>query len=230
VTVVEQSVVAVVSGGLDSVTLAHFVSASGVGIEIVSFDYGQRHRKELVFAESCANRLGAEFRSVDLRTVSELMGGSSLTSLDIEVPDGEYEEGSMRATVVPNRNAIMINIATALAVSRGHRAVAVGVHGGDHFIYPGCRPDFIASQTATLRLANQGLVPPDFEVMAPFVGMSKAEIVGVGDALGVPWTETWSCYRGGETHCGTCGTCIERREAFLIAGVPDPTDYEVART
>jgi 7-cyano-7-deazaguanine synthase len=224
------TVVAVVSGGLDSVTLAHHLVARGHGLEVVSFDYGQRHDKETQFAARCAETLGVPFHLVDLRSISGLLAGSSLTSPDVPVPDGDYREDTMRQTVVPNRNAIMINIAAALAVGQGYDAVAVGVHGGDHFIYPDCRPGFIDAQTTTLRLANEGFVAEGFTVLAPFVDLSKTEIVRLGESLGVPWEQTWSCYRGLDVHCGTCGTCSERREAFREAGVPDPTVYATAGT
>jgi 7-cyano-7-deazaguanine synthase len=218
-------VVAIVSGGLDSVTLAYHLADTGYEVSLISYNYGQRHDKEIEFARLCADRLSAEHFVVDLRAITSLMNTSSLTSDDIEVPDGHYAEETMKITVVPNRNAIMINVATALAVSRGYDFVATGVHGGDHFIYPDCRPGFIASQAETLRLANAGFISEKFDVLAPFVNIPKDGIVTIGDAIQVPWVETWSCYKGGEIHCGSCGTCFERREAFELAGVEDPTAY-----
>jgi 7-cyano-7-deazaguanine synthase len=169
--------------------------------------------------------LSAEHFVVGLRAITGLMNTSSLTSGDIEVPDGHYAEETMKITVVPNRNAIMINVATALAVSKGYDFVATGVHGGDHFIYPDCRPGFITSQAATLRLANAGFISEKFDVLPPFVNIPKDGIVAIGNDIDVPWEETWSCYKGGEIHCGSCGTCFERREAFELAGVADPTSY-----
>jgi 7-cyano-7-deazaguanine synthase len=218
-------VVAIVSGGLDSVSMAYHLADKGYGLSLISYDYGQRHKKEIEFAQLCAQHLNAEHHIVDLTVLTSLMNTSSLTSPDVEVPDGHYAEETMKITVVPNRNAIMINIATALAVSRKHDFVATGVHGGDHFIYPDCRPEFIASQSETLRLSNAGFISDSFEVLAPFVNISKGDIVTLGEKIGVPWIETWSCYKGGDTHCGSCGTCFERREAFEIAGVADPTVY-----
>ena len=223
-------VVAIVSGGLDSVTMAYHLAAQGYGLTLISFDYGQRHRKELDFAAKCAGRLDAEHHIVDLRVLTGLIDSSSLTSAEIEVPDGHYAEETMRITVVPNRNAVMINVAAALAVSRGWDYVATGVHGGDHFIYPDCRPEFIESQARTLRLANAGFVSEHFDVLAPFVDVSKGDIVAIGHLIGVPWLETWSCYKGGDVHCGSCGTCVERREAFELAGVTDPTPYAATPT
>jgi 7-cyano-7-deazaguanine synthase len=218
-------VVAIVSGGLDSVTLAYHLVDQGYEPVLISYDYGQRHSKELDFAKLCAQRLNVKHHLVDLKVLTSLMGTSSLTSDAIEVPDGHYAEETMKVTVVPNRNAIMINVATALAVSESYSFVATGVHGGDHFIYPDCRPEFIESQTETLKLANAGFIATEFDVLAPFVNISKADIVTIGDAIGVPWLETWSCYKGGDIHCGSCGTCFERREAFELANVGDPTFY-----
>ena len=218
-------VVAIVSGGLDSVTLAYHLKASGYDVSLISYNYGQRHDKEIEFARLCAKRLSADHFVVDLRAITGLMNTSSLTSGDIEVPDGHYAEETMKITEVPNRNAIMINVATALAVSKGYDFVATGVHGGDHFIYPDCRPGFITSQAATLRLANAGFISEKFDVLAPFVNIPKDGIVAIGNDIDVPWEETWSCYKGGEIHCGSCGTCFERREAFELAGVADPTSY-----
>ena len=218
-------VVAIVSGGLDSVTLAYHLVDQGYEPVLISYDYGQRHSKELDFAKLCAQRLNVKHHLVDLKVLTSLMSTSSLTSNAIEVPDGHYAEETMKVTVVPNRNAIMINVATALAVSESYSFVATGVHGGDHFIYPDCRPEFIESQTETLKLANAGFIATEFDVLAPFVNISKADIVTIGDAIGVPWLETWSCYKGGDIHCGSCGTCFERREAFELANVEDPTSY-----
>ena len=226
----KEKVVAIVSGGLDSVTMAYELVRRNYEIILISYNYGQRHKKEIMYAKKCAENLGVQHHIVDLQVLSDLLGGSSLTSEEISVPDGHYAEESMRITVVPNRNAIMINVATALAVSMKFDYVATGVHGGDHYIYPDCRPEYIVAQTEALRLANSGFVSDEFEVLAPFVNISKDGIVKIGEAIGVPWLETWSCYKGGEIHCGSCGTCFERREAFSLAGVRDPTNYETTPT
>jgi 7-cyano-7-deazaguanine synthase len=219
--------IAIVSGGLDSVTLAYHLRAEGCALHLLSFDYGQRHKRELYYAARCASHLGAQHNTVDLSGVGRLMGGSALTDA-IPVPDGHYAEGSMRATVVPNRNAIMLAIAYAAAVSEGAEVVATGVHAGDHFIYPDCRPGFVAAFDAMERAAVEGFGHPALHLYAPFVALSKADIVRRGAALGVPFADTWSCYRGGAAHCGTCGTCTERREAFALAGIVDPTEYQEA--
>ena len=217
---------ATVSGGLDSVTLAHVLAADGHDLVCLSFDYGQRHAKEVDFARACADRLGADHHVVDLRSVGALLAGSALTDPTVAVPEGHYTDASMAVTVVPNRNAIMLAVAVGVATARGAGAVAAAVHAGDHTIYPDCRPAFIEAAEHEARVANEGFIADGFRILAPFVEISKADIVRRGAALGVPFAETWSCYIGGERHCGRCGTCVERREAFDLAGVDDPTVYE----
>ncbi len=214
------SALAIVSGGLDSVTLAYLLHSQGYTLRLLSFDYGQRHKKELEYARACAAALDAPIDVVDLSGVGALLKGSALTD-QIPVPDGHYAAPNMAVTVVPNRNAIMLAVAFGIAVSRKLDAVAIGVHSGDHFIYPDCRKEFIQAFAAMEKLSNEG--GPD--LLAPFVDCSKAEIVRQGAALGLPYVQTWSCYKGGALHCGTCGTCVERKEAFQLAGVPDPTEY-----
>ncbi len=210
------------SGGLDSVTLAYKVAAERTLTRLVSFDYGQRHKKELDSARACAVHLGVPHDIVDISAVGHLLTGSALTSGEA-VPEGHYAEETMRITVVPNRNAIMLAIAFGVAAAEQADAVAAAVHGGDHFIYPDCRPDFIEAFEAMQRHALEGLA--NIALYTPFVRLSKADIVREGARLGVPFAETWSCYQGGERHCGRCGTCVERREAFHLAGVDDPTPY-----
>jgi len=216
--------IAIVSGGMDSVTLAHLLSSEGYDLHLIAFDYGQRHKKELLFAEQCAADLGARFTLVDLSSVTQLMKGSALTD-SIPVPSGHYAAPSMAITVVPNRNAIMLAIAYAAAVSEQADIVATGVHAGDHFVYPDCRPEFIASFDAMETAATDGYSKQGLSLYAPFVNIGKHDIVTIGDGLGVPYHRTWSCYKGGEVHCGECGTCVERKEAFALAGVIDPTEY-----
>ncbi len=215
----------VCSGGLDSVTLAYKVAKERELMGLISFDYGQRHRKELAYAEKCAKALGVPFSEIDISHVGKMLSGSALTD-DVDVPDGHYEEESMKATVVPNRNAIMLTIAYGVASAKGAQAVATAVHGGDHFIYPDCRPAFTQSFEEMQKYALEGL--GEIELYTPFVHISKADIVAQGAALNVSFADTWSCYKGGELHCGRCGTCVERREAFALAGVEDPTIYEDA--
>lgn len=217
--------IAIVSGGLDSVTLAYLLHAQGYELHLLSFDYGQRHRKELAYAEHCAKRLDAAFDIVDLSSLSRFLKGSALTDT-LPVPDGHYAAPTMAITVVPNRNAIMLSIAYAVAVAEQATIVAIGVHAGDHFIYPDCRPAFITSFDAMQRLAVEGFGDPGLRLEAPFMHLGKHQIVQLGMALQVAYVDTWSCYKGEQKHCGTCGTCFERKEAFELAGVPDPTEYE----
>jgi 7-cyano-7-deazaguanine synthase len=222
----ERRVVAVVSGGLDSTTMAYRLRADGDELLAISFDYGQRHRKELTFAERVATDLNAPWTLIDLHAagVTSFLTGSALTDSSVAVPDGHYADESMQATVVPNRNAIMLSIACALAITENASAVAFGAHAGDHFIYPDCRPGFVSAFEAMVNLAVEGL--GELQILAPLLSMTKTGIVRLGDELGVPFERTWSCYKGGELHCGTCGTCHERREAFAQANVSDPTVYE----
>lgn len=217
--------VVIVSGGMDSTVLAYLLSRSSATVNLLSFNYGQRHRTELDYARRTAQALGAPHHVVDLTSLTGLLSGSALTDESMAVPDGHYTDASMRATVVPNRNAIMLDIAVAQAVSLGADAVVFGAHAGDHPIYPDCRPAFLRAFQTTALLANEGFAHPGLQVTAPFIALSKAEIAGIGAQLGVPFADTWSCYKGGVVHCGTCGTCVERREAFGVAGVPDPTVY-----
>ncbi|MCA0847907.1 7-cyano-7-deazaguanine synthase QueC [Salipiger thiooxidans] len=210
------------SGGLDSVSLAHIIADQQQLTRLVSFDYGQRHRKELDFAAAAARRLNVPHHLIDMRGIGASLSGSALTD-DIDVPDGHYAEETMRITVVPNRNAIMLAIGFGVAAANGDEAVATAVHGGDHFIYPDCRPAFTQAFNAMQQAALDGYA--SVRLHTPFVERSKADIVRAGAAHGTPFAETWSCYKGGELHCGRCGTCVERREAFHLAGVEDPTAY-----
>ncbi|RXV66069.1 7-cyano-7-deazaguanine synthase QueC [Roseovarius sp. A46] len=215
--------IVICSGGLDSVTLAHKTAAERRLAALLSFDYGQRHVKEVESARACAARLGVPHRVVDLRGVGAALSGSALTD-DVDVPDGHYAEDTMKITIVPNRNAIMLAVAFGMAAAQKAGAVAAAVHGGDHFIYPDCRPGFIAAFQAMQDHALEGVA--EVELWTPYVHGSKADIVADGAHLGVPFAETWSCYKGGLHHCGRCGTCVERREAFHLAGVADPTAYD----
>jgi 7-cyano-7-deazaguanine synthase len=213
----------VCSGGLDSVTLAYKMRGEVTIDTLLSFNYGQRHTTELGFAKICADALEVRHDVVDISGAGAMLGGSALTD-DIEVPEGHYAQDNMRATIVPNRNAIMLTIAFGVAAARACDAVAIAVHGGDHFIYPDCRPAFIDSFQTMQDHALDGV--QSVRLISPFVDVDKAEIVRQGHALAVPFEDTWSCYQGGDNHCGRCGTCVERREAFDLAKVDDPTVYD----
>jgi 7-cyano-7-deazaguanine synthase len=215
--------IVICSGGLDSVTLAHKIAHEAEVARLISFDYGQRHKKELSYAARCAEHLGVGHDIVDITNIGSFLTGSALTD-DVSVPDGHYAEETMRATVVPNRNAIMLAIAFGAAAAQNCDAVATAVHGGDHFIYPDCRPGFINAFNTMQAHALEGYA--NVSLYAPFLNISKGGIVTEGTKVNVPFGDTWSCYKGGGIHCGRCGTCVERREAFHLAGVNDPTEYE----
>ena len=209
------------SGGMDSTVLLYQLAADGDEVKTLSIDYGQRHAKEIEYARSLSEGLGVEHRVADLRSLAELLGGSALTSSEIEVPEGHYAEENMKATVVPNRNMILLSVASGWAISSEFDRVAYAAHSGDHAIYPDCRTEFADALDSAIRLADWREV----SLYRPFVDLTKADVVKLGAELNVPFESTWSCYKGLELHCGRCGTCVERREAFHLAEVPDPTVY-----
>jgi 7-cyano-7-deazaguanine synthase len=222
------------SGGMDSSTLLAHIHQT-YDVLALSFNYGQRHARELTAAAQIAEHYDAEWHEIDLRSVGKLLTGSALTDPSVPVPEGHYAEETMRATVVANRNAIMANIAIGIASARGAELVALGIHAGDHAVYPDCRPQWVAALRDLAAKGLDGFHTP--KIVTPFVTWTKADIAAEGARLGVPLGLTWSCYKGGELkhgntyvnvkakHCGCCGTCVERIEAFRDAGVPDPTEY-----
>ncbi|MGB5855673.1 MAG: 7-cyano-7-deazaguanine synthase QueC [Oceanisphaera sp.] len=211
------------SGGFDSVTLAYRLAAENALGALLTFDYGQRHKKEIDAARQCAEQLQVPLLVMDISHIGAQLSGSALTD-DIDVPHGHYSEENMKLTVVPNRNAIMLTIAFGVAASRGLDAVALAVHGGDHFIYPDCRPDFIRLFAQMQAQALDGVA--EVTLFAPYVNADKTEIARNAARFNVPIGDTWSCYEGGELHCGRCGTCVERIEAMTLAGIIDPTPYQ----
>jgi 7-cyano-7-deazaguanine synthase len=215
--------VLILSGGLDSSILAYILAKEQMHTVLaLSVNYGQRHSKELESAAFIAKELGIQHEIADLSGIRRLLAGSALTSDHIPVPEGHYEAESMKQTVVPNRNMLLLSIAGAWAISQGARFLAYGAHSGDHAIYPDCRPIFTTYMEQALLHADWHQV----ELIRPFIALTKAEIVKRGEELEVPMHKTWSCYKGGEKHCGRCGTCVERKEAFYLAGVQDLTPYE----
>ena len=172
------------------------------------------------FAAEQARALGVPHEVVELPFVGRLFN-SDLLQGGGEVPDGHYADDNMRRTVVPFRNAIMLSIATGLAESRGAEGLVIAAHTGDHTIYPDCREDFMRAMGETMRLGTYAGI----QLLRPFIAMDKGQIAAEGARLGVDFSRTYSCYKGGAIHCGTCGTCVERREAFLQAGLADPTEY-----
>ena len=216
--------VIILSGGLDSTTLLYqSIAKNGADNTLaISFDYGQRHKKELIVAKAITDKLGVKHEVVDASAINKVLGGSALTDPAIEVPLGHYEDESMKLTVVPNRNMIFMAIATAWAISQKADAIAYGAHAGDHAIYPDCRKEFADAMAVAIALCDWS----EIKLARPFVNMRKEDIVALGGELNVPYAETWSCYNGRELHCGECATCVERKEAFQLAGVADPTEYE----
>lgn len=213
--------VVLLSGGMDSVTALYEARAHHEVVGAVSFHYGSKHNdREIPFAKHHAERFGIEHRVISLAFVGELFK-SDLLSSGGEIPKGHYEEETMKKTVVPFRNGIMLSIAAGFAESMDAQGLVIAAHAGDHAIYPDCREDFMKAIGDAIRLGTYAGI----EVLRPFIAMSKADIARRGHELHVDYVQTWSCYVGGQTHCGECGTCVERREAFLLAGVPDPTAY-----
>lgn len=218
--------VLIYSGGLDSTVLLYKLRDDGHEVAILSLYYGQRHSRELQAAHDIVLGLSphvARYHQIDISTVRKLLSGSSQTDDRVAVPEGHYADESMRQTVVPNRNMIMLAIAAGWAVSLKYDAVSIAAHAGDHPIYPDCREEFFSAMQLALDAGNYHQVM----LHSPFDKRTKADIVRIGADLDVPFAMTWSCYVGGAKHCGKCGTCVERREAFSLAGVADPTEYEV---
>ncbi|SFR66113.1 preQ(0) biosynthesis protein QueC [Marinobacter daqiaonensis] len=216
-----KTVVVIYSGGMDSFTLLHRALAEGHRVHALSFDYGQRHVRELEAASEVCEGLGIPHRVIDIRSLETVMSGSSLTGGG-PVPEGHYEEETMKSTVVPNRNMILLSLATGYAVTVKGDAVWFGAHGGDHAIYPDCRPEFIEKMDAVCRVANYEPVA----VEAPYMLADKSEILAEGLAMGLDYSQTWTCYNGREKACGVCGSCVERLEAFAANGKTDPLAYE----
>lgn len=219
-----KSAVVILSGGLDSSTLLYYLHDRGVMLRALSINYGQRHARELQYAARLALGLGIPHYELNLAALRPLMGGSSQTDPTVGVPEGHYAAESMKLTVVPNRNMLLLAAAATWAIALKYDAVAYAAHAGDHTIYPDCRPEFVDALEGAMQLADWHRVV----IERPFIQMTKAEIVRKGTELGVPFHETYSCYKGEDEHCGVCGTCTERREAFQVAGVLDPTRYAVA--
>ena len=214
-------VVVLCSGGMDSVTALHWARRHHAVTAAVSFDYGAKHNhREIPFAAEHARTLGVPHRVIKLDFMDRLFRSTLLRSGGA-IPAGHYEAATMRQTVVPFRNAIMLAIAAGFAESQGAAALVIAAHGGDHAIYPDCREEFLRAMGEAMRLGTYAGIA----LLRPFIAMNKAQIAVEGARLGVDYARTWSCYRGGRIHCGQCGTCVERREAFLLAGLPDPTVY-----
>lgn len=218
-------IVAIVSGGMDSAVMLYHLLQEGHEVQALTVDYGQRHRREIKSALLVCQMAGVDHRVVDLSRLVPFLRGSSQTDPDVPVPEGHYAEPSMRATVVPNRNMLLLATAAAHAIALGFEAVAYGAHAGDHAIYPDCRPAFVQAMKHALGLCHYD---GGIKLLVPFVELSKGAVAILGEALGVPFQLTWTCYQGLEKHCGRCGACTERREAFATTVHGDPVEYMAA--
>ena len=225
--------VCLLSGGLDSTVLFWQLLEQGHAVAPLSVHYGQRHRCEIDSAQDVARRAAAKWpeavvphRTVELAPLQHVLSGSSQTDRFVPVPHGHYEEESMKATVVPNRNMILLAIAAGYAISLGGSKVAIAAHDGDHAIYPDCREEFQDAMQGALNLCHYEPVT----LLRPFIGIDKTEIARRGAAMGAPLGATWTCYEGNRErgHCRQCGACQERAEAFRLAGAVDPTVYAAA--
>lgn len=216
----EKDSIIILSGGMDSVTLMHY-RKDRIALA-VSFDYGSNHNaREIACASEQCRILGIEHIVIPLSFMSRYFKSSLLEGAE-SIPEGHYEDENMKSTVVPFRNGIMLSVACGLAESRGLKHVMMANHGGDHAIYPDCRPEFVKAMSDAMKYGTYDGVT----IEADFTDVTKADIASLGDSLGVDYSLTYSCYKGGEKHCGKCGTCVERKEAFVEAGIADPTEYE----
>jgi 7-cyano-7-deazaguanine synthase len=215
--------VVIVSGGMDSSTLLYYVMKTlrKQVVATLSFYYGQTHARELDSAKLISAKLKIPNIVIDLSLIMRDFK-SALTGKS-DVPEGHYAQDNMKQTVVPNRNSIMLSIAVGYAISNGANEVYFGPHAGDHAIYPDCRREFVSAFNSAMVIGNEWT---PISVNAPFLFMTKGDIVKLGYSLGVPYKLTWTCYKGGDKACGKCGTCVERLEAFDFAGVKDPIEYE----
>ncbi|MBO4379398.1 MAG: 7-cyano-7-deazaguanine synthase QueC [Muribaculaceae bacterium] len=210
----------ILSGGMDSVTLLHEY-ADRIALA-VTFDYkSTQNERERRCAVSNCQRLGIPHIIIDAEFIHRHFESVLLKTAD-DIPEGSYSEGNMKSTVVPFRNGVMLSIACGIADSRGLRHVMIANHGGDHFVYPDCRPEFIDAMSEAMKAGTDGNV----DILAPYTLLSKTDIARRGVSIGVDYADTYSCYKGGENHCGRCATCIERRQALAGAGISDPTIYE----
>lgn len=213
--------VVIYSGGMDSFTVLHLAKQQGFDVHALSFDYGQRHNKELEVSASVCQQENIPHKVVDITAINQLLQGSSLTSKDIDIPTGDYADANMKSTVVPNRNMILLSLAIGYAVSLKADKVFYGAHSGDHDIYPDCRPEFVDALNGVSALANYEPI----EIVSPFLHDSKLTILKTGLEMGLDYANTWTCYQGLEKACGKCGSCIERLSAFAAMGLTDPIAY-----
>jgi len=214
-------VVVLCSGGMDSVSALYWANAEHEVVAALSYNYGSKHNpREIPFAKLHADKLGIRHQIINLDFIDKLFN-SALLSSGGEIPEGHYQAENMKQTVVPFRNAIMLSIAAGWAESLEAEGLVIAAHSGDHAIYPDCREAFMKAMADTIREGTYAGI----KLLRPFINLNKGAIVTVGVKHGVDFSKTYSCYKGGAIHCGKCGTCVERREAFIDAHIPDPTEY-----
>jgi 7-cyano-7-deazaguanine synthase len=216
-----EKAVVIYSGGMDSFTILQRAYKDGYDLYPLTFDYGQKHSKEIDYARRVCNELKLPHRIIDITAINQLLQSSSLTS-DKSIPEGHYEADNMKSTVVPNRNMILLSLAIGYAVDIGASKVFYGAHSGDHAIYPDCRPEFVRAMNAVANIANYEPV----EIVTPYLQGDKISILRDGLAMGLDYGKTWTCYNGREKACGKCGSCVERLEAFALNNSVDPLPYE----
>ena len=209
------------SGGSDSYTLLQHALNQNFSVDCITFSYGQKHIKEINFAKQNCNEYGLKHTLIDIGDPASIFGSTSLVDVDNKIPHGSYKEESMKSTIVPNRNMIFISYAIAYSIAHDINEVWYGAHAGDHFIYPDCRPEFLASMDTAAGLCD----PSPVSIKAPFINLNKGEIFKIGLGLGIDYSQTWTCYEGQEKACGKCGSCVERLEAFSDNNTLDPLTY-----
>lgn len=213
--------VVLVSGGMDSVVALYQAATEHEVVTGLSFDYGSKHNhREIPFAKWHCDKLGIPHQTIPLHFMNDCFDSHLLNSGG-EIPEGHYEDDNMKQTVVPFRNGIMLSIAAGFAESQGAEAITIAAHSGDHAIYPDCRSDFMDPMAQAIEAGTYAKI----QIVRPFLEIRKEDIAARGIELNVDFSQTWSCYKGGDRHCGKCGTCVERKEAFDLSGLQDPTDY-----
>ncbi|MAS24129.1 MAG: 7-cyano-7-deazaguanine synthase QueC [Oceanospirillaceae bacterium] len=217
-----EKAVVIYSGGMDSFTILNKAHREGLEIYALTFDYGQKHSKEIEFARNVCAELNINHRIIDITAINQLISNSSLTS-DVEIPEGHYADDNMKSTMVPNRNMILLSLAIGYAVDIGASKVYYGAHSGDHSIYPDCRPEFVHAMNDVAKIANYEPV----EIVTPYLTGDKISILRDGLAMGLDYGKSWTCYNGREKACGKCGSCVERLEAFELNNTRDPLPYEI---
>ena len=223
----------VYSGGMDSFTVLHAALESCEEVHAINFNYGQRHSVEIDMARQVCYANNVSFHQVDISAISSIINNSALTG-DIDVPKGHYEDESMKQTVVPNRNMMLLSMAAAYAINIGADSIWYGAHSGDHAIYPDCRPQFVEAMQSVLAICDYNAI----ELIVPFIHDDKTGILKWGSNLGLDYSKTWTCYDPQQSQetmgdddrwtakaCGKCGSCTERLEAFRNLGLTDPLEY-----